>query len=121
MPSALKSLNLGAVTTMPKTPGARRTNEYSPRSLVVAVWAVPAASRSVTVAPGSTAPVWSVTVPEIELGADAALAAGGLVWAEPVAGKFSNTAAQHSKTVSNRTGFTLRLGVKKSHMVTSKM
>ena len=37
-----------------------------------------------------------------------------LVWPEAAAGKL-NTAAQQSKTVSNRTGFTLRLESKEPH------
>src|SRR5580704_2937551 len=41
-----------------------------------------------------------------------AVAAGGLVWAEDAASRFIRTAARHSNTVWNRTGFNPRQGVK---------
>src|SRR5580658_2083034 len=51
-------------------PRGNSSTEYAPRSLVTAVWGVPDAPNTVTVTPGKTAPLLSVTVPPIPAEAD---------------------------------------------------
>jgi hypothetical protein len=76
---------------------------------------------TVAVAPGSTAPVWSVTVPVM---APCSLVESAEVFAPcaEAGGAAANaTARMHKDILRNLTAFTRSLGSKRSHMVTEKL